>query len=338
MNIEDLEQRLAKLIAGRESQSKDIKIDKLHPISGGNAREAYSFDVNWSSRQKGNRRECILLLQAKKGQLDQGLLPEFSVLRLLVDHNIPSPSPYWLDIDGHFLGAPGLIMERLPGRADLRDLLDSKHKIRNSRLAAQMATAAARLHNIDWNNSNFESSTTVTEENIALRQVQVWEALFLKHRMEPLPALSNAFDWLRQNCPRAESIVIVHGDLRFGNILYNENNLSAVLDWEMTHLGDACEDIAWAYRALWSPEPQLLLSEFIDHYLKTRKTKVNSENLLFYRLFGEVKHAIISLTGASNFSKGDNRNLRLADRMTWTTECLRQFYNWLPDNKGRGHD
>ena len=51
---------------------------------------------------------------------------------------------------------------------------------------------------------------------------------------------------------------------------------------------------------------------------------------IFYRLFGEIKHAVISLTAARSFADGRTSNLRLADRMTLALPCIRQFYDWLP--------
>ncbi|MCH2410412.1 phosphotransferase family protein [Myxococcota bacterium] len=336
MNTEELERGLSTLIANREPRSDHITITDLRSISGGNARSAYSFDAKWFNGKKDETRKCVLLLQLNKGQLDQELSPEFDLLDFLSKRNIPSPSSYWLDASGHYLGAPGFVMEHVSGRGELRNLLNSKYKVRNAYLAKQMAEAAARLHNVNWNTSDFKSCEIVTKENAAIKQVSIWEDLFLIHRMEPLPILVNAFGWLKRNCPVAERIVIVHGDFRFGNILYEDDKLTSILDWEMAHLGDACEDIAWAYRPLWSPHPQLAFSQFLKHYLKTRSVELNERTLLFYRLFSEVKHAVISLTGANTFAGGGNHNLRLADRMTWTTECLRQFYEWLPSNNGRG--
>ena len=45
----------------------------------------------------------------------------------------------------------------------------------------------------------------------------------------------------------------MHGDYRTGNFLFDgEGNIRAILDWEMAHLGDPLEDLAWALDPLWS--------------------------------------------------------------------------------------
>ena len=58
---------------------------------------------------------------------------------------------------------------------------------------------------------------------------------------------------------------------------------------------------------------------------------VHPDNLLFYRLFNEMKHAIISLTGAKSFNDGRTRNIVIADRAATVTSYLIQFFDWLPE-------
>ncbi len=253
------------------------------------------------------------------------------MLELLASDEIPSPAPYWLDKDGRWLGNPGFVMERVPGQGDLRGLLDSEEQDRNRAIALGMAESVARLHQVDWGARNFSALEVPDPSRVALDQVAHWKELFLAHRMEPLPSLVDAFQWLESNAPVAERICVVHGDLRFGNLLYEGAEVTALLDWEMAHLGDPCEDLAWAYHPIWSPAGQLEFEDFIAAYRYACDVPVPDESLLFYRLFGEIKHAVISLTGAHAFDEGGSRNLRLADRMTWVPECLQQFYAWLPE-------
>jgi aminoglycoside phosphotransferase (APT) family kinase protein len=97
------------------------------------------------------------------------------------------------------------------------------------------------------------------------------------------------------------------------------------------HLGDPAEDIAWAYRSLWGPQAFFPLDEFVRRYTELSGISVPPETLLFYRLLGEVKHSIISLTGARSFMDGRTRNLFLADRASTITSYLIQFLDWLPE-------
>lgn len=325
----DLGGRLSRLAARDLRTASALKVTGLRPVSGGNAREAWAFEVSWSEGGAPHQRECVLLLQAKAGQLEQELAPEFGALAALGGSGVPAPDAYWLDADGSVLGSPGFVMERVAGETALRTLLDPEHG-QSQGVALEMADAAAALHSLEV--TRFRGVLPPVEpEAVALQQVAAWERLFLAHRMEPLPVLSEAFRWLRHRAPRTQRVSLVHGDFRFGNVVYQDGELRALLDWEMTHLGDPCEDLAWAYRALWSPVAHLPFAAFLRRYAESGGPAYSEENLLFYRLLGEVKHAVISVTGAHSFAVGQSDNLRLADRMTWVPECLQQFVEWCPD-------
>jgi aminoglycoside phosphotransferase (APT) family kinase protein len=323
--LTDLARRLAAFIKDRTGETPAI--ERLTPVSGGNARKAWSFDL---VRPGQADEPCIMLMQASAGQLESDLKAEFQVIAALKGSGVPAPRALWLDGDGSALGAPTIVMERVTGATDILALRAPEPKDRNRAVALAFADAAARLHQVDIGKFGFLGSTA--RETTAAQQVAVWEAQFLKHRMEPLPEIGFAFRWLKDHAPVAERIGLVHGDYRFGNFLFEGERITALLDWEMAHLGDPVEDIAWAYRSLWTPEMHLSLDEFIARYEAAGGPKVRPEALLFYRLFGEVKHAVISLTAARSFADGRTNNLRLADRMALAIPCIKQFYDWLPES------
>jgi hypothetical protein len=88
--------------------------------------------------------------------------------------------------------------------------------------------------------------------------------------------------------------------------------------------------LAWAYHPLWSPERHLPWDAFVARYKTAGGDDIPADTLLFYRLFGEVKHSVISLNAARSFNDGKTRNIRLADRVTMVADCLTQFLDWLP--------
>ncbi len=326
---ESLANGLRRLVERETPSATAVRVEGLTPLSGGNARTAWACDVHWRAGGATERRECVALVQARAGQLERALGPEFHTLAALDATETPTPAAYWIDADGSLLGEPGFVMQRVAGETSLRALLDPAHAASRG-VALGMADAAAALHRVDPGAvaGVLPSSDAAT---VALEQVAEWEALFYAHRMEPLPTLAEAFRWLRRHAPAAGRLAIVHGDFRFGNVVYRGDALQSLLDWEMTHLGDPCEDLAWAYRALWSPVAHLSFEKFLARYREAGGPPYRDETLHFYRLFGEVKHAVISITGAHAFATGRSRNLRLADRMTWVPECIDQFVAWCPE-------
>jgi aminoglycoside phosphotransferase (APT) family kinase protein len=329
--VENLVARLKEFLGANLDGARDIRIDNVAPITAGNAREAWEFDVRWLDGCEDQKLSCVILRKAGAGQLETDLVPEFRVVSALWDSGVPVARALWMDREGRWLERPSFIMEKVAGTTDLFALLKPEVAATSRAIAQQLAAIAARLHTIDWEKLRIDFLPATTPETAAAQQISYWESLFLKHRMEPHPVMVAAFIWLKEHQPIARRISIVHGDFRFGNFLYEEGSINAMLDWEMVHLGDPVEDIAWMYRSLWGPEAFLPLDEFVRRYTELSGIPVHPEALLFYRLLGEVKHSIISLTGARSFMDGRTRNLFLADRASTITSYLRQFLDWLPE-------
>jgi aminoglycoside phosphotransferase (APT) family kinase protein len=311
--------------------ARDIRIDNLAPITAGNARQAWEFDVRWLDGGEERKVSCVMLRKAEAGQLETDLASEFRIVAALWGSGVPVARALLMDSEGRWLERPSFIMEKVAGATDFFALLKPEAAERSRAIAQQLATIAATLHMLDWRKLGVDFLPATTPETAAAQQISYWESLFLKHRMEPHPVMVAAFIWLKEHQPIARRISIVHGDFRFGNFLYEEDRINAMLDWEMVHLGDPVEDIAWAYRSLWGPQAFLSLDEFVSRYAELSGISVDPDTLRFYRLLGEVKHSIISLTGARSFMDGRTRNLFLADRASTITSYLMQFLDWLPE-------
>lgn len=65
------------------------------------------------------------------------------------------------------------------------------------------------------------------------------------------PIIALALKWCADNLPEPVEPRLVHGDFRMGNLMVGDDGLAAVLDWELAHLGDAHEDLAWGCVGAW---------------------------------------------------------------------------------------
>jgi len=68
---------------------------------------------------------------------------------------------------------------------------------------------------------------------------------------QSIPAFDLAFAWARPRMPTSPPTCLAHGDFRSGNLLINEHGLTAVLDWELTHLSVPAEDLGWLCVQAW---------------------------------------------------------------------------------------
>ena len=324
--------RLESFLATQMPDMREISVQDLAPISSvGNARQAWGFDVQWRKGSEVERRSCVMLVKAEAGQLETAVEPEFNTVRSLWGTGVPVARALWMDPTNEAIGSPFFVTERVAGTADMSLLRRPRDDPDARAIALDVAIAAARLHQTDWRALGVDKFLpTVTVREAARAQINYWEELFRRQRLEPLPVVVFAFDWLHDHLPPTDRVSIVHGDLRFGNLLYDGGHISALLDWEMVHLGDPVEDLAWAYRSLWSLEKFLPVDEFLSRYCELTGFTVTPDHFLHWRLFSEVKHSIISLTAARSFNDGRTRNIRHADRASTVTTYLSRFMEWLP--------
>jgi aminoglycoside phosphotransferase (APT) family kinase protein len=327
-----LQDRLEAFVATQLGDARAVRVVGLAPISSvGNARQAWGFDVQWRVGVDEKQLSCVMLAKAEAGQLETHVGPEFHTVRSLGASGVPVARALWVDETGEAIGHPFFVTERVAGTADMSLLRRAPDDAEARSVAIDLALAAARLHATDWSTLGVtQFLTPVTTGEAAPAELAYWEEIFQRQRLEPLPVLVFAFDWLRDHPPDTRRVSIVHGDLRFGNVLYEGGHITALLDWEMVHLGDPIEDLAWAYRSLWSLEKFFSLDDFLAQYGDAIGTPVDADHFRFWRLFGEVKHSIISLTAARSFADGRTRNIRHADRATTITTYLTRFMEWLP--------
>lgn len=305
--------RIEALLRKRDAH---VSVHNVRRVFGGNARKAWAFELRSASYE----RPCILLSQVPGRHVDSDSAAEFGMLSALNGKNVRAPAAIALDASGEITGAPAIILERVEGVATATALLNPQGDTDLVSIIRDLAKAAADLHAVDWRAAGIAAPNS----NATRSQIDFWEARFLKDRMAPYPALSFLFDWLKKNVPPPSKLSLVHGDLRIGNFLFKPDRITAILDWEMAHIGDPMEDIAWIYRDLWGPGKFVSLDEFIDLYQARAGYAVERLRIDYFRIFSEVKFATISLSASNAFFRGGARNLRYADRAAKTPACVAQ--------------
>ena len=138
--------------------------------------------------------------------------------------------------------------------------------------------------------------------------------------LEPQPIAQAAIRWLVAHPPApAQRIAIVHGDYRTGNFLFDpQGDIRAILDWEMVHLGDPLEDLAWGMNRSWRFQNNALVGglatrqQAIDWWELASGLRADPAALHWWELFSCVKGQAIWLTAARTLERGANRDLIMA--------------------------
>lgn len=304
-----------------ESRLRVVQVDRS---TEGFSQETFSVDVELGS---GARRGFVLKREPLAGLLEPyDLEPEFRVLHALSTHPIPSPPTPWFERDPGVLDRPFYVMERLPGDVPIPVAgADGSGPFRDAErpaLAAGVVHALATLQAIDWraHDLGFLDAPAPGRE-AAHRELARWEARIAASGLALDPPLAEALAWLRAHVPETPDITLVHGDYRLGNFLVARDGgsarLTGVLDWEMVHLGDPLEDVAWCISGLWRGGTALASGllppdEFVAAWAAATGMRADPERLRFYGVLAIVKMAAIMLTGLRAFRDGRTTDLRMA--------------------------
>jgi aminoglycoside phosphotransferase (APT) family kinase protein len=129
-------------------------------------------------------------------------------------------------------------------------------------------------------------------------------------KVEDRPIVALAEQWLIDNMPECVDPVLIHGDYRTGNYLFDEpsGRITAVLDWELARIGDFHEDLAYSLlrvfgtwdNGLFRASDLFTREEFISEYEKASGRKVNLQTLHYYDVLSAWKcNVVVAASGLS---------------------------------------
>lgn len=300
----ELHERLAGYLSERVGTA--VRVSGFARKSGGASRETYLFDATWQENGATVERGYVLRRDPVASVLESDRTTEFRVLEAAYELGLPSPKVSWLELTAGPLERPFCIMERLPGTPTPPTFPAAYPVEMRERTAADFMTILAQIHGADWRGRGAGVLDDPGPGTAAARSaIDRWRGIYLQDRVEPHPILERGFGWLERNLPSTDVITLVHGDCRSGNYLHDETGrITAMLDWEMAHLGDPHEDLGWAAMPYWSCEGRAcgLESEdaMVARYERASGTTVDRARVHFYKVLGTVKMAAISLTGVKS--------------------------------------
>jgi aminoglycoside phosphotransferase (APT) family kinase protein len=170
---------------------------------------------------------------------------EYKVIAALHPTGFPVARPYALCDDDSVIGAMFYVMDMVEGRVLWNGALpDQLPEQRHAIYDAQVSTLAA-LHNVDVDAVGL--SDYGKAGNYFARQIDRWSKQYKLSETETIDEMNKLIEWLPQTIPPGERTSIVHGDYRLDNLILHENEprVIAVLDWELSTLGDPLGDFTY---------------------------------------------------------------------------------------------
>jgi len=300
-------ERLAAFLSARIGAV--VRVIDLARKSGGGSRETWLFDAEWSEGGRTQRRSLVLRRDPPASLLDSDREREFRLLECLHGSGVPVPKVEWFERSSEWLERPFFVMERVPGVPTPPTFPSAGDAAQREQAARDFVEILARIHRLDWAAQGLGFLPGVEEHSPAMAQIELWRGIYAHERRAHEPLLELAFRRLERTPPATDRVTLVHGDFRSGNYLLDDaGHITAMLDWEMAHLGDPMEDLGWACMKFWSGGGRacglLERAEFLCRYEAASGIPVDAERVAFYELLGNVKMAIICMTGMRSFSEG----------------------------------
>ena len=170
---------------------------------------------------------------------------EFRVISALVPTQVPVAKAHALCEDTSVIGSMFYVMDHVYGRILWDPTLPGMSPAERGEHYDEMNRVMAALHGVDpaaIGLVDYGRPGAYLE-----RQVARWTRQYKAAETEPIEAANRLMDWLPQHMPAEGDSRIVHGDYRLDNVIFHptEPRIVAVLDWELSTLGDPLVDFAY---------------------------------------------------------------------------------------------
>ncbi len=170
---------------------------------------------------------------------------EFRVISALYPTGFPVAKPYALCLDEAVIGTTFYIMEKVEGRILWDGRLPDSLPAERTAIYTAKITTLARLHTLDHHAIGLGDYGK--PGNYFARQIDRWVKQYRASETQPIPAMDKLIAYLPTTIPDDEQTSIVHGDFRLDNMILapNEPKVLAVLDWELSTLGNPLADFTY---------------------------------------------------------------------------------------------
>ena len=180
---------------------------------------------------------------------------EFKVISALHPQGFPVAKPWALCVDNDVLGSFFYIMDNVEGRIFWNGTLpQSSPGERRAIYEAEISTLA-RLHN--YSPDAIGLSDFGKPGNYFSRQIDRWTKQYKASETRRIDVVERLIEWLPRTVPTQERVSVVHGDYRIDNMIFHANapRVAAVLDWELSTLGDPLADFTY-FLSHWVMPPE----------------------------------------------------------------------------------
>jgi aminoglycoside phosphotransferase (APT) family kinase protein len=297
-----VKEQLAEVL--RPVLGENVTVENLHALTGGASRATWSFDA-----VSDGTRHALILRTGPPDDVHAGMELEASVQRRAAAGGAPVPHILAADNSTAALGNPYLICNAIGGETIVRRIHRALDDAGRDRLLRQCAEALAAIHRADPDGLGLTQTEQLTEWRDRLDEMGDTTATF-----------EWAFRWLAAHRPPPTPARLVHGDFRMGNLIVDDSGLAAVLDWELVHIGEIYEDLAWFCIRAWRfGAPEHLgagglgsVESFLSAYEQAAGATVDRDTFRWWLTVATLRWGVICRFQAERHLSGQTRSVELA--------------------------
>lgn len=170
---------------------------------------------------------------------------EHRVMKALGEQGFPAPHMFGLCMDREIIGTEFYVMDFVEGRIFWNGLLPEVEKDERAAIYDASNATLAQLHGIDFEAAGLADYGK--PGNYFERQIGRWSKQYRAAETGTVSEMDKLIEWLPQAAPEQERTSVVHGDYRLDNMIFHptEPRVIAVLDWELSTLGDPLADFTY---------------------------------------------------------------------------------------------
>ena len=258
-NRQTLQGKLQAWLAAQHSEREQLTISDFTTPDAGASNETLLFEIHWQAQGQQYTQPLVARLEAS----GEGIFPEYDLelqhraMHRLRDTDVKVPAMLGIELDASVIGKPFYIMERIDGRymADnppyqMEGWLTQESPDVCGGIWENAIKQMAAINRVDWESLGFADLWDKQCFATPLMQQLDYYEKFLSwaERLgRPFPKLYPVLQYLKDNQPSNEPMALCWGDAKPPNLMIDHQSaeISAVLDWEMVHLGNPVHDLSW---------------------------------------------------------------------------------------------
>ena len=281
----------------------EVEVTDLQRLTGGASRTTWAFSTSSADAP------ALILRTGPPDDVHASMELEAAVQQRAAAAGAPVPRIVAADNSAAALGNPYLICAAVAGETIVRRIYRGLDEEGRARLLRQCAEALAAVHRSDF-------------DGVGLSRVD--ELADWRQRLDEMGDTTATFEWtfrqLETGRPAPSPTRLVHGDFRMGNLIVDDSGLAAVLDWELTHLGEVYEDLAWFCVRAWRfGAPSALgagglggVEAFLVSYEEAAGIAVDRDAFRWWLTVATLRWGVICRYQAERHLSGQTKSVELA--------------------------